>query len=76
MEKETKKVEGAQGAETTETTVETKSKRTGSPLYVIKGFGEHVKRVEEGKLLPVKELNELKVLHQKMIGYYMGEPML
>lgn len=73
MEKETNKVETAQGAETTQ---ETKTKRTGSPLYIIKGFGEHMKRVEDAKLLPVKELNELKVLHQKMIGYYMGEPML
>lgn len=69
MEKETKKTQDTQG-------VEVKKSRTANPLYVIKVFGDHVKKVEEAKLLPKKEMDELKVLHQKMISYYMGEPML
>ena len=57
--------------------VQSEAKRTvRSPLYIIKVFGEHVKKVEEAGLLPKKEIDELKVLHQKMIQYFMGEPML
>ena len=68
MKKDNEETQEVQGTEV--------KKTIRSPLYIIKVFGEHVKKVEDAKLLPKKELDELKVLHQKMIQYFMGEPML
>lgn len=56
--------------------VKTEKKIHRSPVYAIKQFNIHVKNVETLKLLPPKELEELKALAQKILEYYMGKPML
>lgn len=69
MEKQETKTVDVQGTETA-------TKRKENPLRIIKGFKDYVTKIEAENLLPAKEVKELKLLHQKMVQLYMGEPLL